>query len=54
VVQDSFSLIGNKAAALGFLLLFANPVVVHMTARTVRIRAHGDWRVQPGEEAEAP
>jgi multisubunit Na+/H+ antiporter MnhG subunit len=54
VVQDSFSLIGNKAAALGFLLLFANPVVVHMTARTVRIRAHGDWRAQPGEEPEAP
>ena len=54
VVQDSFSLIGNKAAALGFLLLFANPVLVHVTARTVRIRAHGDWRLQPGEEVEEP
>jgi multisubunit Na+/H+ antiporter MnhG subunit len=56
VVQDSFSLIGNKAAALGFLLLFANPVLVHVTARTARIRALGDWRLRPGEdvEVEAP
>jgi multisubunit Na+/H+ antiporter MnhG subunit len=54
VVQDSFSLIGNKAVALGVVLLFANPVLVHMTARTVRIRAHGDWRLQAHDEVEAP
>jgi multisubunit Na+/H+ antiporter MnhG subunit len=50
VVQDSFSLIGNKAAALGFVLLLANPVVVHVTARTARIRALGDWRLRPDED----
>jgi multisubunit Na+/H+ antiporter MnhG subunit len=54
VVQDSFSLIGNKAAALGLVLLFANPVLVHVTARTARARARGDWRLQPDEEVEAP
>jgi multisubunit Na+/H+ antiporter MnhG subunit len=45
VVRDSFSLIGNKAAAIGFILLFANPVLVHATARMIRIRRVGDWRV---------
>jgi multisubunit Na+/H+ antiporter MnhG subunit len=54
VVQDSFSLIGNKAAALGLLLLFANPVLVHVTARTARARALGDWRLQAEDEVEAP
>ena len=43
VVRDSFSLIGNKAAAIGFVLLFANPVLVHATARMIRIRRAGDW-----------
>ena len=56
VVQDSFSLIGNKALAVAGLLALANPVVVHMTARMVRSRALGDWRLHPDEgvEVEAP
>jgi multisubunit Na+/H+ antiporter MnhG subunit len=54
VVQDSFSLIGNKAFALGIALLFANPVLVHATARMVRLRALGDWRLRPGEDVEEP
>jgi monovalent cation/proton antiporter MnhG/PhaG subunit len=45
VVRDSFSLIGNKAAAIGVMLLLANPVVVHTTARAIRIRRAGDWNV---------
>jgi multisubunit Na+/H+ antiporter MnhG subunit len=45
VVRDSFSLIGDKAAALGFVLLFANPVLVHATARMIRIRRAGEWNV---------
>jgi multisubunit Na+/H+ antiporter MnhG subunit len=45
VVRDSFSLIGNKAAAIGFVLLFANPVLVHATARAIRIRRAGEWNV---------
>lgn len=56
VVQDSFSLIGNKAVAVGIVLALANPVVVHVTARMVRIRALGDWRLHPDEgvEVETP
>lgn len=54
VVQDSFSLIGNKAFALGIALLFANPVLVHATARMARLRALGDWRLRPGEDVEEP
>jgi multisubunit Na+/H+ antiporter MnhG subunit len=52
VVQDSFSLIGNKAFALGFALLFANPVLVHATARMARLRTLGDWRPRPHEDIE--
>lgn len=52
VVRDSLSLIGDKAALLGLVLLFANPVLVHATARTVRIRTLGDWRLAPGEDVE--
>jgi monovalent cation/proton antiporter MnhG/PhaG subunit len=43
VVQESFSLIGNKALAIAVLLLVTNPVLAHATARTIRIRRHGDW-----------
>jgi multisubunit Na+/H+ antiporter MnhG subunit len=45
VVRDSFSLIGNKAALIGVILLFANPVLVHATARMIRIRRMGEWQV---------
>jgi monovalent cation/proton antiporter MnhG/PhaG subunit len=49
VVQESFSLIGNKALAIALILLVANPVLAHATARTIRIRRHGDWRARPEE-----
>lgn len=52
VVEDSFSLIGNKAFLLGVALLFANPVLVHATARMARLRTLGDWRPRPGEDVE--
>lgn len=44
VVQESFSLIGDKALATAAILLAGGPVMVHVTARTARIREHGDWR----------
>jgi len=44
VVEESFSLIGNKALATAVLLLLTGPVLAHATARTIRIRRHGDWR----------
>ena len=41
---SSFSLIGDKAMLAGVLLITAGPVLVHATARSLRIRALGDWR----------
>ena len=41
---ESFSLIGDKALATGVWLLLCGPVVVHPTARSLRLRARGDWR----------
>ena len=52
VVQESFSLIGNKALAVGAILLVTGPVLMHVTARTARIRDHGDWRPQRDERIE--
>lgn len=45
-VREPFSLIGDKALATGVLLLLVSTVVVHTTARSLRIRALGDWRSQ--------
>ena len=49
LVRESFSLIGNKALAIGVLVLLTGPVLVHVTARTVRVRLHGRWEPLPGE-----
>jgi multisubunit Na+/H+ antiporter MnhG subunit len=43
LVRQSFSLIGDKALLTGLLLAFLGPALVHVTARALRIRAHGDW-----------
>lgn len=50
VVQDSFSLIGDKALLIGILLVVASPLLTQATARVARIRQHGDWRLRPEEE----
>jgi multisubunit Na+/H+ antiporter MnhG subunit len=42
--RESFSLIGDKALATGLLLALLGPILVHTTARSLRVRAHGDWR----------
>lgn len=44
LVRQSFSVIGNKALLTGVLLAFLGPALVHVTARALRIRSHGDWR----------
>jgi len=44
VVRESFSLIGDKALATGVLLVLLSPVLVHVTARSLRTRERGDWR----------
>jgi multisubunit Na+/H+ antiporter MnhG subunit len=52
LVRESFSLIGDKALATGALLVLLSPVLVHTTARSLRTRAHGDWRagIEPERE----
>jgi multicomponent Na+:H+ antiporter subunit G len=51
VVQESFSLIGNKALMIAVVLLFTTPVLGHVTARMVRTRELGDWEPKPDEES---
>jgi len=52
VVQESFSLIGDKALLVAVLLLLGSPLITHATARATRIHEHGDWRLRPDEEEE--
>lgn len=51
LVRESFSLIGDKALATGVVLTAIGPVLVHTTARSLRMREMGDWR--EGIESEA-
>jgi multisubunit Na+/H+ antiporter MnhG subunit len=44
LVRQSFSVIGDKALLVGVLAVFLGPALVHVTARALRTRAHGDWR----------
>jgi multisubunit Na+/H+ antiporter MnhG subunit len=50
VVEQGFSLIGDKALATGVLLVSFGPVLVHATARSFRTRERGDWREGIEEE----
>lgn len=51
VIRESFSLIGDKSLLVGAVLVFAGPVMVQTTARSLLIRERGDWRAGV-EEAE--
>lgn len=44
LIQEGFSLIADKALAIGVLLVTFGPVLVHTTARSFRTRERGDWR----------
>jgi multisubunit Na+/H+ antiporter MnhG subunit len=44
LVEEYFSLLGDKALLAGFLTALLGPVLVHTTARSFRIRTRGDWR----------
>jgi multisubunit Na+/H+ antiporter MnhG subunit len=48
LVRQSFSLIGDKALLTGVILVALGPVLVHATARSLRIRERGDWREGAG------
>jgi multicomponent Na+:H+ antiporter subunit G len=51
-VRESFSLIGNKALLLAVFFLVTGPVLVHATARAVRVREQGGWGVKDSEVEE--
>lgn len=50
LIQNGFSLIGDKALATGVLLVTFGPILVHATARSFRTRERGDWREGIEEE----
>ncbi len=54
LLRSGFSLLGDKALLTGVLLIVFSPVVVHTTARSLRIRRHGDWREGIEELEEDP
>lgn len=49
LVRESWSLIGNKALAIGVLLAVLSPTIAHATARAGRIRERGAWNPQAQE-----
>ena len=49
LVEQYFSLLGDKALLAGFLGVLLSPVLVHTTARSYRIRTRGDWRARDDE-----
>jgi multicomponent Na+:H+ antiporter subunit G len=53
VLEARFGQVGVKAILVALLLAVTNPVVVHATARAVRIRDAGAWRALPDEVAGA-
>jgi multicomponent Na+:H+ antiporter subunit G len=52
VVRESFSLIGDKALAVGVFLVLSGVVLAHVTARAIRVHELGDWRIQQDEDVE--
>lgn len=44
VVTESFSLIGDKALLVGFILITSGPILVQTTVRSLLTRELGDWR----------
>jgi multisubunit Na+/H+ antiporter MnhG subunit len=52
VVRESFSLIGDKALLTGAVLVLFGSVLVNGTARSLRVRQHGDWRADIDEHRE--
>jgi multisubunit Na+/H+ antiporter MnhG subunit len=52
LVEESWSLIADKALAIAFFLLLVGPVLGHVTARTIRIRERDEWQLGPDEDVE--
>ena len=52
LVQEGFSLIGDKALLVGVILVALGPVMAHATARSLRVRRLGDWRQSSSSEGD--
>jgi monovalent cation/proton antiporter MnhG/PhaG subunit len=52
LVQESFSLIGDKAVLIAVLMIVGSPLVTQAIGRAARLQEHGDWRPVPGEDVE--
>lgn len=52
LIQESFSLVGDKALLVALLVLLGSPLLTQAAGRAARTRQHGDWRLQPGEKVE--
>jgi multicomponent Na+:H+ antiporter subunit G len=49
LVEEPLSSAGVKAVLVALLIVVTTPVLSHATARAVRIREHGRWRMLPHE-----
>jgi multisubunit Na+/H+ antiporter MnhG subunit len=52
LVQESFSLVADKALLIALLVLFGSPFLTLATARAIRVRERGDWRLHDDEHPE--
>lgn len=54
LVKEGFSQAGSKAIAIALLLVIANPVLSHATARAARVRRKQQWMPLPDEVVVTP
>jgi monovalent cation/proton antiporter MnhG/PhaG subunit len=47
-VQESWSLIADKALLAAFVLVICGPALAHATARAARMRQRGEWNAPAG------
>ena len=52
LVDDSFSMIGDKALLVAVFVMVTAPVLTHATAWAARVSEHGDWRLRREERVE--
>ena len=54
LVHEGFTQLGTKALLIAVLLVVANPVLSHATARAARVRRKQQWPATPDEEVVTP
>lgn len=54
LLKEGFNQLGVKSIAVGLLLLLANPVLTHATARAARVRRKQQWMPTPKESFVVP